>query len=100
MTVQSSIIIREATKDDALMVAHLSQETFRETFAADNTEEDMHKFLKEQFTVGRLMLEVGSRDNYFFIAYLDNLVAGYIKIRNSRPPLSLGSQNGIEIARL
>jgi len=100
VTIPDSIIIREATKDDALLVANLSHQTFRDTFGADNTKEDMDKFLKEQFTIGRLMLEVGSKDNYFFLAMTDDQPVGYVKIRDSLPPLSLGINNAMEIARL
>jgi ribosomal protein S18 acetylase RimI-like enzyme len=100
MNLTQSITIREATKDDALVVAHLSQETFRDTFAAANTKEDMDKFLKEQFTIGRLMLEVGSRDNYFFLAEVNGELSGYVKLRNSASPMSLGIYNAMEIARL
>lgn len=100
MTIPDSITIREATKDDSLLIANLSHQTFRDAFGPDNTKEDMDKFLKEQFTIGRLMMEVGSRDNYFFLAIIDDQPVGYIKIRDSLPPLSLGNKNAIEIARL
>ena len=57
------IFLRKATKDDAILVAEISHSTFYETFAADNTREDMEKFLHEQFTRGKLMLEVGAPGN-------------------------------------
>lgn len=92
--------IRHATKDDAVLIADISQRTFYETFAADNTKEDMDKFLNEQFTRGRLMLEVGAPENTFLLAYHDKEVAGYVKLRESQPPKSLGSNNALEIARI
>jgi hypothetical protein len=62
-----SFSIREATIDDAVLIADISHQTFYDSFAADNTKEDMDKFLHEQFTRGKLMLEVGARDNTFFL---------------------------------
>ena len=95
-----NLTIREATKDDAILIADLSQQTFYETFAADNTKEDMELFLTKQFTKGKLILEVGASENTFLLAYYNDEVAGYVKLRESRPPKSLGNESALEIARI
>src|SRR5215213_1588551 len=92
--------IRTATKEDALLIADISHKTFYETFSGQNSEADMEKFLKEQFTKGKLMLEVGAPENTFLLAYKDDELAGYVKLRDSRLPLSLGNVNALEIARI
>ena len=95
-----NVSIREATKKDATLIADLSRTTFYETFAADNTVEDMKIFLEQQFTRGRLMLEVGRLENIFLLAYQGEEVAGYVKLRNGKPPAALGNRSAMEIARL
>jgi ribosomal protein S18 acetylase RimI-like enzyme len=95
-----SFSIRYATKKDDELIADISRQTFYETFAADNTKEDMDKFLKEQFTKGKLMLEVGAAENTFLMAYYNGEIAGYIKLREARAPRSLGTTNAMEVARL
>lgn len=95
-----NLSIREATKEDAILIADLSQQTFYDTFAADNTKEDMDLFLNKQFTKGRLMLEVGAPENTFLLAYYKDEVAGYAKLREGKQPKSLGTKNALEIARL
>jgi diamine N-acetyltransferase len=95
-----SFSIRYATKKDDELIADISRQTFYETFAADNTKEDMDKFLKEQFTKGKLMLEVGATENTFLMAYYNGEIAGYIKLREARAPRSLGTTNAMEVARL
>ena len=95
-----SLSIRTATKDDAILIADISRQTFYETFAADNTKHDMDKFLNEQFTRGKLILEVGASENIFLLAYYNDEVAGYVKLRKSRPPKSLGIDHALEIARI
>ncbi|MFL5742849.1 MAG: GNAT family N-acetyltransferase [Flavisolibacter sp.] len=95
-----SLFIRYATKADAPLIADISHQTFYETFASENTAEDMRKFLSEQFTKGKLMLEVGTPENTFLLAYQDNQPAGYVKLRNAKCPASLGSRNALEIARI
>jgi hypothetical protein len=37
--------VRYATKEDAVLIADISRQTFYDTFAADNTEANMAKFL-------------------------------------------------------
>jgi diamine N-acetyltransferase len=94
------LLIRYATQDDARLIADISHQTFYETFAAENTKADMDKFLKEQFTKGKLMIEVGAKENIFLLAYDEHEVAGYVKLRDSRVPLALKNTKAIEVARL
>src|SRR6188508_2633413 len=95
-----ALIIRHATIADAKLIADISHQTFYETFAQNNTREDMHKFLSEQFTKGKLMMEVGARENTFLLAYDQQEVAGYLKLRDGRVPLSLKGTKSLEVARL
>jgi ribosomal protein S18 acetylase RimI-like enzyme len=95
-----TLVIREATIEDAKLIADISHQTFYETFAEHNSREDMDKFLNQQFTKGRLMLEVGTKANTFLLAYDNDQVAGYVKLRDERVPLSMGNVNAMEIARI
>ncbi len=82
------------------MIADLSRKTFHETFAPHNTLKDMEIFLKEQFTKGALMAEVGVSFNTFFLAYADEKIAGYIKLRERDNPRELNGLKSLEIARI
>lgn len=95
-----SFSIRRATEDDAVLIADISRQTFYETFAPDNTREDMDKFLNQQFTRGKLILEVGDPGNIFLLAYQGKEVAGYAKLRDARPPQALSTEKALELARL
>jgi ribosomal protein S18 acetylase RimI-like enzyme len=95
-----NLTLRPATQEDATLVADISRQTFYDTFAADNTPENMAKFLNEQFTRGKLMLEVGSPENTFLLVYADSEIAGYLKLREGRKLPSFQNTSFIEIARL
>lgn len=95
-----SLIIRYASEEDAALIADISHQTFYETFATDNTKENMDKFLNEQFTKGKLMLEVGAAENIFLLALYEDAVAGYVKLRDSKVPRSLDDSKALEIARI
>lgn len=92
------IILREAVKADAELIADISRQTFYETFAADNKKEDMDKFFNEQFTRGKLMMEVGRPGLTFYLAYVGNEVAGYLKLREPFP--NSKTLPSVEIARI
>lgn len=95
-----NVTLRYATQNDAVLIADISHQTFYDTFAADNTEENMAKFLNEQFTKGKLMLEVGAPENIFLLAFDKNNVAGYVKLREGKKLSGLNGAASMEVARL
>ena len=95
-----NICIRQATAKDAKLIAIISRTTFHDSFAAQNTKENMDKFMNEQFTEENLKAEVGAPGNTFFIASADKVAAGYIKLREAKKPKVLRRIDCIEIARI
>jgi ribosomal protein S18 acetylase RimI-like enzyme len=95
-----TLVIREANVADAKLIADISHQTFYDTFAAYNSNEDMEKFLNQQFTKGKLILEVGAKGNIFLLAYDKDVVAGYVKLRDERIPPGMGNVTALEVARL
>ena len=94
------LTIRLATEGDAEPIAHLSRETFYETFAAQNSTENMDKFMNEQFTHERLKQEVGAEGNIFLLAELNGEVVGYARLHESVNPPELKDIPSLEIARI
>src|SRR5688572_5338338 len=94
------LTIREATTEDAALVAEMSRSTFYETFAEHNSEEDMRMFLEQQFTKEALMKEVGAAGNVFFLAYAGEEPAGYVRLREASPDKDVHQLPSIEIARI
>ena len=94
------ITIRQAKLPDAALIADLSRSTFFDTFSPFNTEENMKLFMDTQFTRGQLMAELLLPLNHFFIAYVDNEVAGYVRLRENNNPPELAGEETLEVARL
>lgn len=92
-----NITIKEASTADAALIADMSRQTFYETFAANNSKEDMDKFMNEQFTREALMTEVGAEGNIFLLAYVNGEAAGYARLRNAE---TAELPNSIELARI
>jgi diamine N-acetyltransferase len=96
----NEISIREATKADAGLIADLSRQTFYEAFAAENTAENMDKFMNETFTREKLMAEVGAAGNTFLLAYQGEEAVGYTRLRETTSPLLVENGAALEIARI
>ncbi len=94
------ITIRYATPQDASLIADISRQTFYDFFGPQNTEENMDKFLNEQFTKETLMQEVGASHNIFLLAYFDKEPVGYARLRENNVPPELGNTYAMELARL
>jgi diamine N-acetyltransferase len=92
--------IRLAGKEDAELIADLSRQTFIDTFAPQNTEEDMDLFMNEQFTKEALIKEVGAEGNIFLLAFINDDVAGYVRMREGKERPELADKTAIEIARI
>jgi ribosomal protein S18 acetylase RimI-like enzyme len=94
------IAVRFATKEDAALIAEMSRRTFHDSFAAQNTKEDMDKFMNEQFSNDALVKEVGEDENIFLLALFNNETAGYVKMREGEKRPEFENIPAIEIARI
>jgi GNAT superfamily N-acetyltransferase len=96
----SKLIVRYATADDAGLIADMSRKTFADTFAENNTQEDMDIFMNEVFTKEALMKEVGAPGNTFLLVYDENMPVGYARLREGASHPEFGNRRSMELARL
>lgn len=93
------IELKDAGIEQAAMIADISRTTFQETFGPVNTKEDMQLFLQEQFTVEKLIQEVGIPGHRHVIAYSAGIPAGYLFIKYHSHAL-LQNEPALEISRI
>jgi ribosomal protein S18 acetylase RimI-like enzyme len=96
----ADITIRYATEKDAELIADLSRQTFYESFVVYNTKENMDKFMNEQFTKQKLINEVKQPWHIFFLAFINDELVGYVKMRDGSVPIDLLNESCLEIARI
>lgn len=94
------LFIRRATAADAGRLAELGAETFTETFAEQNTPEDLGAYLSEAFTAARLAEELADDASTFWLAEVEGEPAGYAKLHAGEAPACVGGDRPIELARL
>ena len=97
---ESAISIRIAMPQEAPLIADMSRQTFYESFASQNTNENMDKFMKGPFSREKLIDETVEPGNIFLLAFLGNEPVGYCKISDLNEPIEQGEKSSIEIARI
>ncbi|MCP1297814.1 GNAT family N-acetyltransferase [Chryseobacterium sp. S0630] len=96
----SSIIINKASAEDVEIVQSLGIQTFSETFAEDNTEEAMKKYLEESFNTEKIKSELNNPDSHFYIAWEEDNPVGYLKVNAGNAQTELQDATSLEIERI
>lgn len=91
--------IRRAAAADARRLAELGAKTFSETFAADNTPENMAAYLALSFGPGIQARELADPRSVFLIAEAGGAAAGYARLRFGPAPASIPGKEPAEIVR-
>jgi len=94
-------IIKPLTEADAAMLCKMSIETFVDTYAVYNTEENMQLHLQRHFNQEKLLSELQNKTNYFFAVFDNEHPAGYVKLRTGKEnPEELEGRKHIELERI
>ena len=99
MIQKPDVTIRRAKADDAGLLAELGARTFSETFAADNTAENMAAYLASSFNLKQQTNELADPAATFLIAEVGRVAAGYAKLHAGKPPEIEGAKP-VELVRL
>jgi diamine N-acetyltransferase len=96
---RGDILIRHATVDDASRVAVFAQRTFVETFAADNSVEDIAAHVAKSFGAAIQLSEIGDSQMTTLLAELDANLAGFAQVHRGTPPACVTGASPIELRR-
>lgn len=98
-----ALVIRQATVADAPLLAAFAAEAFADTFAADNTPEDMAAYLAGAFGEAKQQAELADPANIVVLAERAGELVGYAMLRDGATPSGMASTDfadAMEIARL
>ena len=94
------INIIKIDENDVTQLQAISKQTFYETFAAVNTEENMTRYLEESFSIEKLTTELNNPDAAFYFAKQDEEVIGYLKLNTGASQTELHDSRALEIERI
>lgn len=91
--------IRLADSDDAALLADFAARTFRDTFGADNTPEDLALFVAAAYGVAQQRAEIDDANQVVLLAEVDGHLAAYSQLRIGPPPACVSEASTIELCR-
>lgn len=100
MIQEPDLTIRPANPDDAGLLAELGARTFIETFAAENTPEDLAAYVASSFNLARQAAELADPASTFFIAEVGGVPAGYAQLHAGEPAEDIQGTKPVELVRL
>ncbi|HNL38834.1 MAG TPA: GNAT family N-acetyltransferase [Saprospiraceae bacterium] len=95
-----NIVIQQVTPEEIESLQRIGRQTFFETFAAGNTEENMRKYLEEGFSTEKLSAEVADNNAEFYFARAGDTVVGYLKLNFGAAQTELKDEQAVEIERI
>lgn len=95
-----NIEIRKVSINDIIQLQEISKRTFFETYSLLNTEENMSKYLNENFSLEKLSAELHNNNSEFYFAFHNNDIIGYLKLNKAQAQTDLKDNNSLEIERI
>jgi diamine N-acetyltransferase len=92
--------LRYATPADNILLAELGAETFADSFAADNTPEDMNAYLTASFSPEQQALELADSAATFLVIEVDGAAVGYAHLSLGAAPALTVGRKPMEIVRI
>src|SRR5687768_7970046 len=96
----ANLFVRRAAPDEASLVAELGARTFRATFAADNTPDDIELYITSAFALHQIEAELSDPASMFLLAYAGERALGYAKLRAGDVPACIRGPRPVELVRL
>jgi ribosomal protein S18 acetylase RimI-like enzyme len=97
-----SILIRQATVEDAKLLTDLAYTTFWDAFAhhPKNAPDDLNYYMRQAFNQEQIASELADAKNIFLIAEIDGEAAGYSKIIIDNIEPGITATRPVELSRL
>lgn len=82
------------------LIKKIGEDTFRETFSEMNTEDDMKKYLSENFSTEKLSEEISNNNSEYYYAMEQGDIMGYLKLNFKDAQTELKDSKSLEIERI
>ena len=92
--------ISKVTINEVELLRAISVQTFTETFAHQNSESDMRKYVSENLSIEQLSKELNTKGSSFYFLKLNSDIIGYLKINTGKAQTELKNDISLEIERI
>lgn len=95
-----NIEIRQASAEDADLIAVLGTTAFYEAYFEQDTPHDLADYITKSFAPEKIRAEIEHPDAMFFIIFRNEKAVGYAKLRNEERHESIKNENAVELQRI
>jgi len=95
-----NITLRKISTHDLQDLKKIGRQTFYETFADSNTEENINNYLEEGFSQEKLITELEDQNAEFYFAEMSGETIGYLKLNFGDSQTELKDDKSLEIERI
>lgn len=92
-------VIRVIEKE-LFALQQIGKRTFEETYAFENTPENLKSYLKEKFAINRLRKELNTPDSIFYFVCEGDKILGYMKLNFGKAQTESHDLQAVEIERI
>ncbi|WP_019312911.1 GNAT family N-acetyltransferase [Streptococcus mutans] len=92
--------IRKVNQDELSLLQKIAIQTFRETFAFDNTAEQLQNFFDEAYTLSALKLELADKESETYFILMSGKAEGFLKVNWGSSQTEQVLEDAFEIQRL
>lgn len=96
----NNIEIILVNKSEAELLRTISIQTFTETFANQNTESDMQKYVSERLSMEQLSKELSNLNSSFYFLKFKTQIIGYLKLNVKEAQTEVQGDNSVEVERI
>jgi len=94
------VTIREIGQRDISNLHRFAIDTFVESFAHQNTQDNMDAYIAEHKSFDKLKAEIERPESVFYVAMIEEEIVGYLKINWGHAQTELQDTFGMEIERI
>ena len=94
------LMITKCTLEDSQKLQEIGYETFKRTFEKQNSPKNMKIYLEEAFNIKQVEKELSNPSSQFFFVFLNEEVAGYLKVNTGDAQSEEMDDDSLEIERI
>lgn len=92
--------IRRCTVEDLQLLQEISIDTYNETYSHLHTPENINDYLDKAFNLDQLMNELSNSSSTFLFQYINDVLAGYLKVNEGKAQTYEIGIDALEIERI
>lgn len=96
----NKVCITQVSTSDIHLLQHIAKNTFVETFASVNSEENMQHYLEHNLSIQQLSQELCNPNSKFYFIHYNNQIAGYLKLNFATAQTEQQPDDYVEIERI